>query len=72
MNLKDLRKAKRMTCEDLATACGVSVYTIRAYEGGKRQMNADTLHQIAKALGVTMDEAYQAYDQRREKGGDQK
>ena len=71
MNLKDLRKAKRMTCEELATACNVSVYTIRAYEGGKRQMSAETLHQIAKALGVTMDEAYQAYSQRREKGGGQ-
>jgi transcriptional regulator with XRE-family HTH domain len=67
MNLKELRKAKRLTCQALADACCVSIYTMRAYESGKRQMSVDTLHNMAKALGTTMDEVYQAYTQH--KGG---
>lgn len=71
MNLKELRKAKQMTCADLADACNVSIHTMRAYESGRRQMNADMLHQMAKALDSTMDEVYQAYTQRKVKGGGQ-
>lgn len=64
MNLKQLRKAKGLKCEDLAQASGVSVHTLRAYERGARQMSTDVLHRMAQALGVSMDEAYQAYSQR--------
>lgn len=68
MNLKELRKVKRMTCEELATACGVSIHTMRAYECGARMMSADMLHRIAVALEVMMDDAYMAYIKRIKKG----
>ena len=69
INLKELRKAKQLACEELADACGVSIHTMRAYESGKRQMSADVLYLMGKALDTTMDEVYQAYTLRRKKGG---
>lgn len=69
INLKEMRKAKQMACEELADACGVSIHTMRAYESGKRQMSADVLYRMAKALGTTMDEVYMAHVQRKEGDG---
>lgn len=68
MTLKEMRKSKRMTCEELAAACGVSVHTIRAYERGARQMSVDTLYRMTNALGATMEDVFRACGQRREKG----
>lgn len=68
LSLKEMRKKSGLTCEALAAACGVSVYTIRAYECGARQMSAETLFRASKALGASMEEIFQACNQRRAKG----
>lgn len=50
--LKRLRKASSLTQDDLAAAAGVSVFTIRGYEQGKRTPNDEQRVFIAKTLGV--------------------
>lgn len=50
--LKRLRKAARMTQGQLAKNSGASVFTVRAYEQGKRTSNEKQRSAIAQALGV--------------------
>lgn len=53
--LKRLRLASELTQSDLADAADVSVFTVRAYEQGKRAPNAVQRKAIAKALGVPVE-----------------
>lgn len=53
--LKRLRLTSGLTQSDLADAAGVSVFTVRAYEQGKRAPNAAQRKAIAKALGVPVE-----------------
>lgn len=50
--LKRLRKASGLTQDDLAEAAGVSIFTVRGYEQGKRTPNDEQRVAIAKVLGV--------------------
>lgn len=50
--MRRLRAASGLTQADLAEAAGVSVFTVRAYEQGKRTPNDEQRIAMAKALGV--------------------
>ena len=59
--LKRLRKRAGMTQGALADAAGISVFTVRAYEQGKRMPNDEQRLAIAKVLGVP-EEVLTGYD----------
>lgn len=52
LKLKQLRKRHAMTQADLATASGISEFTIRSYEQGKRLPRKKQLTALAEALSV--------------------
>ena len=56
VNLKRIRREKHLTQAQLAELAGVSLMTIRRYEGGNQQPRAGQLLKIADALGVYIDE----------------
>lgn len=61
-NLQKYRKAAGMTQRELAVASGVSLRTLQDYEQGRKpigQAAALTVHRIAKALGVTVENLIQ-------------
>jgi len=53
--IKEVREAKRMTQEDLATRSNLSKGFISELENGKRGVSTDNLMSIANALGATLD-----------------
>ena len=55
-NIRDKRVQAGMTETALAGAVGVTVAAISQFESNMRIPNAYTFADIAKALGVTMDE----------------
>ncbi|MFW2490998.1 helix-turn-helix domain-containing protein [Clostridium chromiireducens] len=56
-NIKKIRTHKGMSAVDLSNRSGVSNATISQIENGRRQtLQADTLNNIASALGVTTDD----------------
>ena len=54
--IKELRKAKGWTQEELARRSGVSRVSINRYENGERIPDLITARMIATALGCTIDE----------------
>ncbi|MBR5452195.1 MAG: helix-turn-helix transcriptional regulator [Clostridia bacterium] len=54
--LQQLRKQKNLTQEDLASALYVSRTAISKWESGRGYPNIDSLRQIAKFFGITVDE----------------
>lgn len=52
--IKVVRKSKRMTQKDLATALGVAQGFISLIETGERKPSLDTLERICRHLGVPM------------------
>lgn len=58
-NLQEYRKQAGMTQLELAVASGVNLRTLQDYEQGRKPINqaaAVTVHKIAKALGVTVED----------------
>ena len=58
-NLQKYRKQAGMTQLELAVASGVNLRTLQDYEQGRKPINqaaAVTVHKIAKALGVTVED----------------
>lgn len=55
INLKALRKEKKLTLSDIANALGTSSQVISRYELGQREPDLDTLKKIADFFGVTTD-----------------
>lgn len=53
--IKQKRKERGITQEQLAKKCGLSTITIRQYETGKRVPALETVIQIANALNVPFD-----------------
>ena len=51
-----LRKARNITQVQLAELLGVSQQTVQAYEVGRRRLPVSTLRQLAKTLGMSLDE----------------
>jgi transcriptional regulator with XRE-family HTH domain len=54
--LKRLREDKNMTQQQLADAAGVSVWSLRQWEQGRRTMLFEVAPKLANALGITLDE----------------
>lgn len=55
-NLKRIRTAKRWSQSKLANASGIDKKNISKYENGMRIPSVYTAYDIAKALGVTLEE----------------
>ena len=56
--IKELRKAKKLTQEELAEKIGIGTPNISYFETGKFSPAIDTLQKIAMALGVEIYELY--------------
>jgi len=56
--IKELRKHKGLSQEDLANACDVSRQTINAIENNKYDPSLVLAFQLAQKLGVTVDELF--------------
>ena len=54
VRIRDLRKQKKMTQKELATAANIAVNSVRLYESGKVSPTVDSLEKIATALGCTI------------------
>ena len=54
--IKDLRKAKNLSVEELASEAGISVQLLEQIEGGRITPSVATLINLAKALGVSLKE----------------
>lgn len=55
-NLRRIRKEKKMTQQQLADQIGVNVYAIKSWESGRYEPTTKNAFEVAKVLGVTMDE----------------
>ena len=58
MKIKEFRKNKKLTQQDLADLVGVKNSAISNYEQGIRIPKRDFLFRVANALGVSIDEFF--------------
>ncbi|CEG27158.1 helix-turn-helix transcriptional regulator [Bacillus sp. B-jedd] len=56
--IKELRKAKKISQEELATMCDVSRQTINAIENNKYDPSLSLAFLLAESLEVTVDELF--------------
>ena len=56
--IKDLRKERRITQEELASAVRVTRQTIISLENGKYNASLLLAHEIAKYFGKTIEEVF--------------
>jgi len=56
MRIKEIRKARGMTGAELAKAIHTTPVTISRYETGKRMPSIEKVVEMAKVLGVTIEE----------------
>ncbi|TYS58512.1 helix-turn-helix transcriptional regulator [Sutcliffiella horikoshii] len=56
--IKDLRKAKKMTQEDLAVKVGVSRQSIIAIESGKYNPSLELAYNISKVFDCIIEEVF--------------
>ena len=61
MTLKEIRLKKGVTQVELAKHVGISQQTISHYETGRAKPSLDVAVKLAKALGVSVEEIYQAW-----------
>ena len=61
MTLKEIRLKKGITQVELAKHVGISPQTISHYETGRAKPSLDVAVKLAKALGVSVEEIYQAW-----------
>lgn len=55
LKIKQFRKLRNMSQEDLAEKSGINVSTIKKYECGNRNPKPDQIKRIATALGVSIN-----------------
>lgn len=55
-NIKRIRKARNLTQDEVAEACGVDRATISKWETGEFSPRVDKLVKLANILGCTVDE----------------
>ena len=53
--LRECRKSRHLTQEELAVLCGISYSTYRRYEAGENEPLVSAAAGIAKILGVSLD-----------------
>ena len=56
--MKYYRQSKKMSQEDLSTAAGINLSTIKKYEVGLRNPKYEQLERIADALGISVNNFY--------------
>ena len=56
--IKDLRKEKNMTQEELGNLCGVSRQTIISLENGKYNPSITLAHNIAVIFGTNIEKVF--------------
>lgn len=56
--IREVREAKNISQEELSKKSGVSRSIISALENGKTNTTSKTLANIAKALGVSVDQIF--------------
>ena len=56
--IRELRKVKKVTQDDLAGAVGVTRQTIISLENGKYNASLLLAHEIAKYFGKTIEEVF--------------
>ena len=56
MRLKEIRKQRGMTAEDVAKEIGVTQAAVANWENNRRTMNIDTLVRLTKVFDCTADE----------------
>jgi len=61
VTLKEIRLKKGITQVELAKHVGISQQTISHYETGRAKPSLDVAVKLAKALGVSVEEIYQAW-----------
>lgn len=65
--IRQLRKERKISQEDLAKTCNVSRQTINAIENNKYDPTLSLAFQLAKVLGVTVDALFLFGDEGRTK-----
>ncbi|OON99646.1 MAG: transcriptional regulator [Epulopiscium sp. Nele67-Bin004] len=60
--IKEFRKNKGLSQQQLATACNVTRQTINAIENDKYDPTLSLAFQLAKVLGVLVDELFRTGD----------
>jgi len=53
--LKEIRKSKHMTLEQVSKKIGLTLNAISQYETGKREASYDTLIKMSKIYGISVD-----------------
>jgi transcriptional regulator with XRE-family HTH domain len=61
LRLRELREERGFSQYSLAQESGVGRSTIAALEGGERGAQPNTVHALARALGVTVPELYRSH-----------
>ena len=56
--IKEIRKAKGLTQEQLAESIGIEIPSLSNIENGKNYPNSETITKIAKGLGIEIFELY--------------
>lgn len=69
LRIAQARKAQNLTQQDMADRLGVAQHTYAQYELGIRRLPASTLPQVARDLGLTLDELLDQNEQPRAKPG---
>jgi transcriptional regulator with XRE-family HTH domain len=52
--IKETRKAKRLTQEELGEKLGIGKTTINRYESGKHNITVETLSRVLEAMGAKL------------------
>lgn len=55
-HLQALRREKDLTQQELASRAGISVWSVREYEQGRREPTFGHARRLAAALGVSMND----------------
>lgn len=58
MNIREIRKQKEMTQEDLAEQCGLQTSYVAGVERGERNITLQTMEKIANGLGVVAQQLF--------------
>lgn len=52
--IRETRKAKELTQEELGAKLGLNKSTINKYEGGNQNLTIETLYRLMEAMGETL------------------
>ena len=62
MNLRELRKSRGMTQQELAKSVNIKQNTVSQWESGRRKPPSTILPQLATVLGCTIDDLFARAD----------